>query len=81
MAEEGVSILETESYVLAVVFLVFLAVFTVAEKVRVTVPLRFCLLRLKLQRHCLQLLEWRQANLTRRRKVGLLVCTRAPEHS
>lgn len=40
MAEEGVSILETESYVLAIVFLVFLAVFTVAEKVR-TVSCRF----------------------------------------
>ena len=45
MAEEGVSILETESYVLAIVFLVFLAVFTIAEKVRTAVSLRFCVSR------------------------------------
>ncbi|KAL3145465.1 Mlo15p, variant 2 [Trebouxia sp. C0010 RCD-2024] len=50
MAEEGVSILETESYIVALVFLIFLVLFVATEK----------------------LLEWRQANLTRRHKVGLL---------
>ena len=40
MADEGVSILETESYTLAIVFLVFLAVFVTVEKVRVAVFLR-----------------------------------------
>lgn len=37
MAEEGVSILETESYTLAIVFLVFLALFVTVEKVRFAV--------------------------------------------
>ena len=40
MADEGVSILETESYIIAIVFLVFLAVFVTVEKVRVAVLLR-----------------------------------------
>lgn len=40
MAEEGVSILETESYILAIVFLVFLALFVTVEKVRIAVSFR-----------------------------------------
>ena len=40
MANEGVSMLETESYTLAIVFLVFLAVFVTVEKVRVAVSFR-----------------------------------------
>lgn len=34
MAEEGVSVLETESYIVALVFLIFLALFVTTEKVR-----------------------------------------------
>ena len=34
MADDGVSILETESYTLAILFLIFLALFVTVEKVR-----------------------------------------------
>lgn len=77
MAEEGVSILETESYIVALVFLIFLVLFVATEKVRGAMFRCFCLLLPSLMflgLQCLQLLEWRQANLTRRHKVGLLVC-------
>ena len=73
--QEGASILQTPSYIVAVLLLLFSALFFVFEKVHCLqliccAPLRRCLLLTHL---LAQLIHWRTESLRKRNKMGLLV--------